>query len=233
MIKHDWIKIQAEFLAAYKKTGINVKEWCEKRGLKYSTARRHLRITKVRDKARANTKVKSSVMAVNKHAGALRHGGYSKYFTNSIGELVDGTHLPDELTLCRSRIHLVVCTIEEIQRRLADPDNKPSTEAAASYFESLLKADFALDKNIARVESITKTLSSIRIDEVNENKIVADTIRSVETTKATVINAKKSILQTELIQLQIKQAQKDAGGSSKIDDYIDAMTNKKLDVVIG
>ena len=224
-----WLALQAEFTEAHAETGIKVKEWCESKGLKYSSARRYIKLTKT--KAKIKTKVKAQAMAENKNLGALKHGGYSKYFNTDITTLVSGTDLTDELELCRSRIHLVVCTIEEIQRRL---EQKPRVEAevAASLFDSLLKADIALDRNIARVESITKTLSSIRLDNLNEHKIIADTTRSIEITKATVINAKKSIAQTELTNLQVEQLRKEVGGTSKLDDYIDSRTNG-LDAVIG
>lgn len=224
-----WLALQAEFTKAHAETGIKVKEWCESKGLNYSSARRYIKITKT--KAKIKTKVKAQAMAENKNSGALKHGGYSKYFNTDITTLVSGTDLTDELDLCRARIHLVVCTIEEIQRRL---EQKPRVEAdvAASLYESLFKADTALDRNIARVESITKTLSSINIDNLNELKIAADTRRSIEITKATVINAKKSIAQTELVELQVEQARKLVGGTSKLDDYIDSRTNG-LDSVIG
>jgi len=237
MAKHDWIKLQAEFLTAHEKTGVKVQQWCEDNGLNYASARRHIKTSKakatvkIKAKAKAKTPVK---VPAPKSVGAFKHGGYSHYFNSDITQLVSGTDLTDELELCRSRIHLVVCTIEEIQRRLSNTIDKPSTEVAASLFESLFKADLALDKNIARVESITKTLSSIRLDEVNEDKITADTKRIIETTKATVINAKKSIAQTELVELQVKQARKEAGGTSKLDNYIDELTSgNKVDTVVG
>lgn len=224
-----WLALQAEFTEAHAETGIKVKEWCESKGLNYSSARRYIKITKT--KAKIKTQVKAQAMAENKNSGALKHGGYSKYFNTDITTLVSGTDLTDELELCRSRIHLVVCTIEEIQRRL---EQKPRVEAevAASLFDSLLKADIALDRNIARVESITKTLSSIRLDNLNEHKIIADTTRSIEITKATVINAKKSIAQTELTNLQVEQLRKEVGGTSKLDDYIDSRISG-LDSVVG
>ncbi len=228
-MSNKWLALQAEFTKAHAETGIKVKEWCESKGLNYSSARRYIKITKT--KAKIKTKVKAQAMAENKNSGALKHGGYSKYFNTDITTLVSGTDLTDELDLCRARIHLVVCTIEEIQRRL---EQKPRVDAdiAASLYESLFKADTALDRNIARVESITKTLSSINIDNLNELKIAADTRRSIEITKATVINAKKSIAQTELVELQVEQARKLVGGTSKLDDYIDSRTSG-LDAVIG
>jgi hypothetical protein len=239
MAKHDWVQLQKEFLIDHERTHINAKEWCEKKGLNYSSARRYIKSThtqakiKLKNKAKEQPKTLVETKAKLKNTGTLKHGGYSKYFNTDITKLVSGTDLTDELELCRSRIHLVICTIEEIQRRLSSKEDKPSTEVASSLFESLLKADIALDRNIARVESITKTLSSIRIDDLNEYKISADTKRSVEVTKATVINAKKSIAQTELVELQVKQARKEAGGTSKIDEYIDKKVNSNVvDTVI-
>jgi hypothetical protein len=234
--KYDWVKLQAEFLAAHEKTGVTVQLWCEQQDIKYASARRYIKTSKV--KAIVKTKLKAKAKAPAKvpppkQIGNFKHGGYSHYFNTDITSLVDGTDLTDELDLCRARIHLVVCTIEEIQRRLSDKDDPVNTETAASLYTSLFKADEALDKNIARVESITKTLSSIDIDEVNQIKIVADTNRIVETTKATVINAKKSIVQTELAQLTVEKARKEAGGTSKLDDYIDKMTGGSVDTVIG
>ena len=228
-MSNNWLELQSEFTKAHAETGIKVKEWCESKGLKYSSARRYIKLTKT--KAKIKTKVKAQAMAENKNLGALKHGGYSKYFNTDITTLVSGTDLTDELELCRSRIHLVVCTIEEIQRRL---EQKPRVEAevAASLFDSLLKADIALDRNIARVESITKTLSSIRLDNLNEHKIIADTTRSIEITKATVINAKKSIAQTELTNLQVEQLRKEVGGTSKLDDDIESRISG-LDSVVG
>jgi hypothetical protein len=230
MAKYDWVKLQAEFTKAHAETGIKVNEWCESKGINYSSARRYIKITKA--KAKVKTQVKARAMAENKNLGALKHGGYSKYFNTDITALVSDTDLTDELALCRSRIHLVVCTIEEIQRRL---EQRPRVEAdiAASLFDSLLKADIALDRNVARAESITKTLSSIRLDDLNEYKIMADTARSIQITKATVINAKKSIAQTELVELQIKKAEKEMGGTSKLDKYIDSLTGNGVDVVVG
>lgn len=241
MAKHDWEQLQAEFLVAHEATNISAKDWCEAQGLNYSSARRYIKPTRTKAKIKLKNKIKEQPKTLIetkapklKNVGALKHGGYSKYFNKDITTLVDGTDLTDELELCRSRIHLVICTIEEIQRRLDSKTDKPSTEVASSLFESLLKADIALDRNIARVESITKTLSSIKIDSLQQHKIAADTKRSVEITKATVINAKKSIAQTELVELQVKQARKEAGGTSKIDEYIDKKVNANTtDTVIG
>ncbi len=238
MAKQDWSKLQAEFLIAHEKTNVSVKDWCEAQGLKYTSARRYIKSTRTKAKIKQQNKVKTEVktkakpvIPAPKTIGNLKHGGYSKYFNRDITELVRGTDLTDELELCRSRIHLVVCTIEEIQRRLEQKEPRVEPEVAASLYESLFKADTALDRNIARVESITKTLSSIKIDSLQERKIIADTRRSIEITKATVINAKKSIIQTELTTLQVEQLRKEVGGTSKLDDYIDSRVSGQDSVV--
>lgn len=236
MAKHDWEQLQQEFLDDHEKTNVGVKGWCESKGLTYSSARRYIKAGKSKAKVKISNKVRQSKPKLSKeistrtNAGTIKHGGYSKYFARNITDLVEGTELRDELELCRSRIHLVVCTIEEIQRRL---EENQKAEVAASLYDSLFKADTALDRNIARVESITKTLSSIRIDDLNQHKITADTARSLEITKATVINAKKAIVQTELAQLAAEKARKELGGTSKIDEYIDGLTGDSVDAVIG
>jgi hypothetical protein len=236
MANYDWVKLQAEFTKAHAETGVKVQAWCDEQGINYASARRYIKTSKVKAVVKIKLKAKAKTPAkvpAPKNMGSFKHGGYSHYFNKDITQLVDGTDLTDELSLCRSRIHLVVCTIEEIQRRLNNKIDKPSVEVAASLFESLFKADFALDKNIARVESITKTLSSIELDEVNQIKVVADTKRIIEKTKESVINAKKSMAQTELTQLNVEKARQEMGGTSKLDQFIDDLTGSSVDVVVG
>lgn len=241
MEKIDWCTLQAEFLKAHEETNITVQQWCKQKDLNHASARRHIRIVNIQRKIKhtkakvikRKAKTKAVVPEPRAYSTSSSHGGYSKYFNKDITTLVEGADLTDELDLCRARIHLVVCTIEEIQRRLDNKDEPVDTETASSLFSSLFKADTALDRNVARVESITKTLSSIRIDDLNEHKIRADTFRSMEITKATVINAKKSIVQTELTQLAVDKARKELGGTSKLDDYIDSKVGTSVDVVIG
>jgi hypothetical protein len=48
----------------------------------------------------------------------------------------------------------------------------------------MFKADMALDKNIARIESITKTLSSNQLKKLRQDKIIANTDLSLKKIKA-------------------------------------------------
>ncbi|GGI85701.1 terminase [Shewanella hanedai] len=240
-----WVSLQAEFLIAHAQTKIKAKDWCDSKNLNYETARRYIKPQKPQPKDKAKADSVPAVKAANaKKLGvsaklgapfgsqnALKHGGYSKYFKDpALGVLVEATTLDDELALCRSRIHLVIQTIEAIQAQL---DKHPSVEVSASLFDSLFKAEFALDKNIARVESITKTLSTIELDNLNQGKIMADTNRSIELAKAAVVNTRRNEVQTELIELQVMQARKDAGGTSKLDEFIDELTGGDVDKVVG
>ena len=44
MAKRDWGQLQQQFLADHAATGISPKDWCEQRGLKYSTAKDYIKI---------------------------------------------------------------------------------------------------------------------------------------------------------------------------------------------
>ena len=43
MARIDWLAMQEEFTAEHAASGISVKEWCEKQGLNYQSARRHIK----------------------------------------------------------------------------------------------------------------------------------------------------------------------------------------------
>lgn len=43
MSKPDWKELQSQFAAAHTSTGIKLKDWCEKQGLVYDTARRYIK----------------------------------------------------------------------------------------------------------------------------------------------------------------------------------------------
>ena len=43
MAKTDWAKVAADFAAANSKTGISAKDWCDKLGINYQSARRYLK----------------------------------------------------------------------------------------------------------------------------------------------------------------------------------------------
>lgn len=111
------------------------------------------------------------------------HGGYAKYFDEpEVFDEVDELSIIDEIRFVRARI--IVCTksLNEIRR---DLERVETLSERVSLYESLVRAEQALDRNIARVESLTRTLSGLqldksklRLDDVMEPKIVADTEKS-------------------------------------------------------
>lgn len=44
MARQDWGALQKQFLAEHARTGVSPEEWCKEQGLKYSTAKRHIKI---------------------------------------------------------------------------------------------------------------------------------------------------------------------------------------------
>lgn len=111
------------------------------------------------------------------------HGGYAKYFDEpEVFDEVDELSITDEIRFVRARI--IVCTksLNKIQQDLAVVE---TLSERVSLYESYVRAEQALDRNIARVESLTRTLSGLqldksklRLDDAMEPKIVADTEKS-------------------------------------------------------
>ena len=253
----DWEALQAKFLIEHEQTGITAKDWCVLQGLRYETARRYIKVRKpdAKTQAKVNSSVavknqkaakkanpkaaKTEVATTNRKRGgqfgnqnARIHGGYSKYFKDeSIGELVQATNLDDELSLCRSRLHQIIATIETLQDHY---EKAGSPETAAAVADSILKAEIVLDKNIARIESIERTISSISVDELRKKHIVADTERVEKTAILAGVNSVKGKVQTELFELQVEQQRKEMGGTSKLDSFIDELTgaSDSVDVVV-
>lgn len=106
---------------------------------------------------------------------AKTHGGYAKFLDAE--ELFDQARelqLRDELEFTRARVISVTKLLKGLQQDLATATEM--TDRIALY-DKILKAEQALDRNIQRIESIERTLSALRIDEVSAPKIEADTRR--------------------------------------------------------
>ncbi|CAH0531850.1 hypothetical protein CTH30272_04098 [Allocatenococcus thiocycli] len=60
MARRDWTKLQAEYEAAFNKTGITIKSWCDEKGINYNSARRYLKvITKSDQSAKKEPKLRT------------------------------------------------------------------------------------------------------------------------------------------------------------------------------
>ncbi|OBU29330.1 hypothetical protein C0Z01_00550 [Photobacterium kishitanii] len=73
--------------------------------------------------------------------------------------------LEEELKLCRARALNCIDTMKKIR---ADMANADSVDQRIELYNAITSTEQALDRNVVRIESITKTLSSIRIDIVND-----------------------------------------------------------------
>ena len=250
MARTNWDQVAAQYAAAQANTGISAKEWCDKRGINYQSARRYLKSRgqspeqpdtfqaaaqsaqkKVRktaqnrksaqsagsaqkrktDKAlcksahktepeqagtaNSNLERDSSGRFVEGHSQSVgnagnqapsvswrpgdqpakTHGGSARFFSDqSAFDGVDELGLRDELRLCRARVISVTKALNDLAVLL---DSATAPDEKATIYGQIIRADEALQRNISRVESIEKTLSSLRIDDVTVPKVVADTAR--------------------------------------------------------
>ncbi len=244
MAKTNWDQVAAQYAAAQAKTGISAKDWCEKIGINYQSARRYLKSRGqspeqpdtfqaaaeiAQKKLRKTTKncaiaqaagsaqKRKSDKALCKDGGEqqatssdsakpngrdesgrftdgnqgnlnpprnrvvpgnqlpVTHGGYARYFSDQAAfDGVDELGLQDELRLCRARVISVTKALNDLALLL---DSATAPDEKATLYGQILRADEALQRNISRVESIEKTLSSLRIDDVTVPKVIADTER--------------------------------------------------------
>lgn len=106
---------------------------------------------------------------------ALTHGGYAQFLDSpELFDQAEELRLYDELIFTRARVISVTKTLKNLHQDLVDATEM--TDRIGLY-DKILKAEQALDRNIQRIESIERTLSALRIDEVTGPKIEADTKR--------------------------------------------------------
>lgn len=106
---------------------------------------------------------------------AKTHGGYAQFLDSpELFDQAEELRLRDELIFTRARVISVTKTLKNLHQDLVDATEM--TDRIGLY-DKILKAEQALDRNIQRIESIERTLSAIRIDEVTGPKIEADTKR--------------------------------------------------------
>jgi hypothetical protein len=175
MNKQEWMKLQVAFLFAYEKTGISVKIWCGEVQLNYSTARRYIKVRQFKGSMRLeqSTLLKSNTRKYSTKRGAplgsqnaLKHGGYSKFFYNDYGQEVEAITEEDELRLCRSRIHHVLTEALLIYDEL---EKKPPVDIAIKLYDSFFLTDLAIERNLSRIEQITRKNSAQRLEHQRVN----------------------------------------------------------------
>lgn len=211
MARENWKALQIEYLRTNAKTGISVKDWCGKKGLNFATAKRYIKkpetvfnssencettcdITNGESSAKsidykqncetncetdsetAKRKFISQINAEN----ATKHSGYARYFKDkSAFDVVVDFSLKDEIDLMRQR---AVSAVESIEKFTALLEKVESAEDKALYVKLIDAADKALDRAVARIEtlnytdnSIANMLSQIELRKVQAKKVLAET----------------------------------------------------------
>lgn len=110
-----------------------------------------------------------------RNTAAVKHRGYAKYL-DADGLMDDASEMAlfDELVFTRARALSVTSTMK---RMFDDMANAESVELRVELYGKILQAEQALDRNIGRIESIERTLSTLDVYAATIPKIIADTSR--------------------------------------------------------
>ncbi|EEM1821126.1 terminase [Salmonella enterica subsp. enterica] len=108
-----------------------------------------------------------------RNTAAVKHRGYAKhlekdYLFDDAAEMA----LVDELVFTRARALSVTATLK---RMFTELEKTEDILARTALYGKMMQAETALDRNIARIESIERTLGTLDIIAVTPAKIVADT----------------------------------------------------------
>tara|TARA_R110001592_G_scaffold254784_2_gene518242 strand:- start:2489 stop:3031 length:543 start_codon:yes stop_codon:yes gene_type:complete len=177
MTKVNWEKLQLKFWFEHSQTGISAKGWCNKYQLNYATARRYIKVRTVKEsvilQVESNPIVKAR--ATPKRRGppygsqnALKHGGYSTCFYDDMDNKIEPISIEAELILAKARIHLVMQNILQITKEL---DQRPPIKTVLKLYDEMILADLAIDRNIAKIEFVTRRESSLQLKRMRINRI--------------------------------------------------------------
>lgn len=202
----DWPALVEQYSIDYEAEQISPADWCERNGLTYGTAKRYISVKAAKKacelrnsrakKAKPGRTEKGHFVkghripeCLNKglehlikfeagNQAARKHGGYAVYqreedLAVSYEAEIDG--LIAERRMFRARITSALRTIQEAEDELLMGDLEEDKEIALRRL--IRQAENSIERSATRVESLTRTLSAIRIDDVNEPKIIADTDR--------------------------------------------------------
>lgn len=106
-----------------------------------------------------------------------KHGGYSRLIRAedlAIGDESELDGLIAERRLFRARIASALRTIQECEAKLEDQEVIADKEQLVIINRLISGANKAIEISAIRVESLTKTISSLRIDDVNVPRLAAD-----------------------------------------------------------
>lgn len=203
MAKTNWSALQIEYIKSYAKTGLSVPEWCKKKGINYSTAKRYIKKPETAfaqmqncekncetansetaensisyeqnceinceeqsETAKENSQIsektaKEFAKRASQSAKMTKHGGYARYFKDkSAFDVVKDFSLGDEIELMRQR---AVAAIETIEKLNEDLNRCATQEDRDSVLKAISASQNALDRAVARVESLSNTDNQIAL----------------------------------------------------------------------
>jgi hypothetical protein len=108
---------------------------------------------------------------------ARTHGGYATLIKPEDLEIGDESELIGliaERRMFRARLASALRTVTELEAELATPEGRDDPDKVASSLRLIRGANAAINNAALRIESLTKTISSIRIDDVNVPRLKAD-----------------------------------------------------------
>ena len=108
---------------------------------------------------------------------AFKHGGYAKLLPVEDLEIGDESELIGlvaERRMFRARLASALRTVTELEAELAAEGGRDDPEVVAATLRLIRGANESIERAAARIESLTKTISSIRIDDINGPRLQAD-----------------------------------------------------------
>ena len=176
----DWNELAARYMDDHQETRISLKQWCKQHQINYQNARKHISVREAKARSSNTPKTKrQKVIAAqpNKanhtsfsegNQAARKHGAYSCLLDAETVELASRVQgLEDELLVCRSRLISVIKSKAEIEQQWKSCN---AHEERVQLSELMLKFVDAEDRTVARIESLTATLSKIERNQVANNK---------------------------------------------------------------
>ncbi|EER6665899.1 terminase [Escherichia coli] len=108
----------------------------------------------------------------DRNTHAVRHRGYAKYLeADNLMDDASDMVLFDELVFTRARALSVTGTLKKM---FADLKEAADVETRVALYDKILKAEQALDRNIARIESIERSLLTLDVLAETAPKLRAD-----------------------------------------------------------
>lgn len=207
--QRDWAALAEQYSIDYEAEQISPADWCERNHLPYGTAKRYISLKAAKKACELrNSRAKKTRPGRNEkghfikghqipectgqnmdnlvnfekgHTHSLKHGGYAKLIRNpedlEVADEAEIIGLIAERRMYRARIASALRTINDLEGQIEEGID--DTDKISSMIRLIAAANNSIERCVGRVESLTKTLSSIRIDDVNGPRLAADHKRIV------------------------------------------------------